>query len=313
MILKIFGLQRSGNHTVINWLLGLEGFNPLFFNYVDPYRSPLKNYVPVSVPKDARVLHERKDSGVVRTNEKFEKKGGPALNGNILCSYENLDIKRLDILKLNQSLVDDFGEYKEFKSILIIRNTLNLFESYYQKIQKDKNRKFNTFIPESLKYNLAKWLVATLDGKFNLSVEIDVNGGRNLLRFIELWKSYARLVIDVDSLTRGEFIPVIFDEFVSSKSARDKLAKKLGYKNNDKNFDFISDAGGGSSFSDRVEPPTQKELKSRWLKGKAIDIMKPYFENDYEFHDLCRLLFPSEFIEPVIEKPLDEKIQISKK
>ena len=43
MLIKFFGLRRSGNHAVINWILGLEP-NMLFFNQVELYADPIATH-----------------------------------------------------------------------------------------------------------------------------------------------------------------------------------------------------------------------------------------------------------------------------
>lgn len=307
MILSVFGLQRSGNHMLINWLIGLEGFNPLFFNYVKLYESPVKTFVPVSVPKSARVLKLRENGEVVNTGVPFIE-GGGTKNGNILCSYENINLDKLDIVKLNKSLRNDFGEYDDIKRFVLVRNPLNFFESYRKKLVKGNSKEYNRFLPKLWKDRIGYFLIRILDGIFNLSVKYDPLKNRHLIDMIELWKTYARIALNRKSITRGQFIPVIYDKFLLDVNYRDSIAQQLGFENHDNNMEFVSDAGGGSSFNEKSGRPEVEEVLLRWQNSKAVELLEPYFRNDYEFHDLCRELFPAKYIEPVIKKRIEERL-----
>ena len=78
-----------------------------------------------------------------------------------------------------------------------------------------------------------------------------------------LWKSYADLAQNPSRYTAGDLIVINLDEWIKSKDYRDKIAEKLGYFNNDRYLNFISDAGGGSSF-DGGQVKNKNDLLINW-------------------------------------------------
>lgn len=58
---KCFGLQRSGNHAIINWIIGLNQKETLFFNMVTPGKDLLDSPSAISLPEGTRAYVTRVD------------------------------------------------------------------------------------------------------------------------------------------------------------------------------------------------------------------------------------------------------------
>ena len=63
-LINFFGLQRSGNHGVINWILGLdEGI--LFYNNVHPNKDLKDSFWPVSIPENSYAYKTRVNGKII--------------------------------------------------------------------------------------------------------------------------------------------------------------------------------------------------------------------------------------------------------
>jgi hypothetical protein len=212
-VVNFFGLQRSGNHAVLNWLLGLDEENSLFFNNIQIEQDIRTSSVAVSVPAGVKAYKQRVD-GKLLINEHyindFKNNGG-----TVVCSFENQNLDFYNQIKINQLTENYFGKALKIKNIILIRNPFSMIQSTANVLRKWQGE------------NDEKWFV------------------KELVKRLELWNVYAKHFLD----NENDFTKVVFDDWVVSKDYRDSLATQLGYVNEDKNLDFVSDAGTGSSFS----------------------------------------------------------------
>lgn len=254
---KFFGLQRSGNHAVLNWLLGLDQPNTLLFHQVRAGEDLLDNPAGVSVP-DGTLAYANREKGKKKVHPENIDYFSRLEKGNLLLTYEGYRIGELNDSFLNKPALDRFGSPETSINITVIRNPFNMLPSYY------------------------KLRVRTMEAKGK-----DMNWVMHLMdRQLEIWKSYAFLHLH-SSFTRGEIISISFDQWVSDRNYRDSLAKRLGYVNFDKYIDFFSDAGGGSSFS--TKSSDRKSVLSRW--SEADKDLGDLFSKHKEVVDYAALIF----------------------
>lgn len=236
---KFFGLQRSGNHAILNWLIGLDQGNTLFFNLVRPGKDLLEEPSGISLPEGTHAYATRVDGKRVLQHEYlewFEKNGG-----RLLLSYENYPIEKFSAGQLNRPVFERFGRSVEEKNLLVLRNPFNM-------------------LPSAEKMGRRTMMENGWDEKWLLDV---------LNRRLQLWKSYAFLHLNPVSVTKGQFVTFVFDRWVSDKGYRDAMADRLGYVNHDRFLDFVSDAGKGSSFSgDKVV--NKNDVLNRWKEEGAL-------------------------------------------
>ena len=105
-LIKIFGLQRSGNHAIINWILGLSGDKTLFLNNRKVGRSLFKIVSPCSVPYGVKA------QGIVinRTSYVNNNLMNDFINNceTLVVGFENFDLKWYDEKLINFNIVSSF-------------------------------------------------------------------------------------------------------------------------------------------------------------------------------------------------------------
>ncbi len=261
LLIKFFGLRRSGNHAVANWILGLEE-NMLFLNQINLYEDPVATHSPVSIPEDVR-------SPKVRVDAKVQKRdilihNDATLNGNIICTYEHVDMNRLDMNKLNISIYSKLGYYGNDLNVFVLRNIFNVIPSFLIFRSKRKNIVFEL---EEVQQVVRK--------------------------LVRLWRGYACLALSPKTETRGNFVPVLYERWLINREYRDEVASKLGFKNKDKNIDFVSDAGGGSSWSGTTNKINKNALLDRWNKTHPNEkkVVETVLKENLDIVDLVSKIF----------------------
>ena len=114
--IQIFGLQRSGNHGVISWLLQQYDDPVVFLNNVDHFRDPFTNFREGSVPNMAHL--SRKNPDRLETLRRMPK---PLL----VYSYENLGLHRLAREALVPDRENAIGSSRSLRRILLLRDFFN--------------------------------------------------------------------------------------------------------------------------------------------------------------------------------------------
>ena len=171
-IYQIYGVRRSGNHAIIEWIIENSPSSGFFCNDVSLNHSP----------KSAR-----------------RRKAFYGEKPNILMvSYENI---KTDFI--NNITCNDVGEYKNLKNILILRDPFNLFASWYnwemffgEKFRENSTYResvVDTWIqnaklylelqqiknPNLLVINYNSWM-ASADYRIKLSRQLEINETNNL-------------------------------------------------------------------------------------------------------------------------------------
>lgn len=255
---KVFSQRRSGHHAVVNWLIGLEQENTLFIHALNPGSELLDNQTGVSLPPGTKAFVERVNGKKVYHHEfieAFREHGG-----RLLLSFEKYNVGAFEEGLINAPVVNQFGAPVTSQNILVIRNPFNMLPSFERlcvRIAKEKGKD-------------DQWIT----NQINLQIEI--------------WKSFAFLHVH-PSITRGQFTSIIFDNWVANKETRDDIAYKLGYQNKDLFMDFVSDAGGGSSFGDPGLNAEGGGVLNRW--NHASDDLKELVLRAPELIDYVALIF----------------------
>lgn len=237
-LIKIFGLQRSGNHAVINWLLGLNAERMLFFNMLRPGAALREKPSAISLP-DGVQAYARRVNGKRELHpeliEAFRAEGG-----ELVCSFENVNLNAFDQALIDTPIRAEFGDPVSRCNIVVLRNPFNMLPSAYRMLEKND-------LPQDQ-------IRTTLE------------------RRLRLWQSYAMLATRRNSPSRGPFVPIVFDHWVHDRAYRDAVARELGYENRDRFRDFVSDAGGGSSFAGTSLDPADKSVTARWQMDDRADM-----------------------------------------
>jgi hypothetical protein len=233
--INFFGIQRSGNHAVLNWLLGLFSDKHVFFNNVQPNKDLRNSSVGVSVPPGVKAYKTRGPKGLIENEEfiNYVRVEG----GIVLCSYENFNLQNFQLGYSESPQIEIFGSPKKSHNILLLRNPFSMIQSTANVLRKWQGDK-----PES-------WFIEQLDIR------------------LKLWNIYASVFLENNSFTK-----IYFDKWLCEKEYRNEIAAKFDFENSDKNIDFISDAGQGSSFSGR-KLDDRKDVLNRWGQSEDHNII----------------------------------------
>ncbi|WP_161490476.1 hypothetical protein [Roseovarius indicus] len=255
-LIKVFGLQRSGNHAVLNWLLSLDQENMLFFNNLKLDQDILEAPSPVSLPGGVRAFSRRiegKPFFYPELVDQFRTDGG-----TLVCSYEQIDMGSFDENRLDKRVFDEFGPASSRKNVLIVRNPFNFLPSIYKLF---------------LQHHKGDDRKAMASAKLRL----------------QRWKHYARLAIEQQKSKCKRFQPVLFERWLEERSYRDEVAAYLGLTNHDRNLSFVSDAGGGSSFEGLSVDRTK--IASRWANAEKKEEFQRLVMGNKQVIDLAASLF----------------------
>ncbi len=213
-IFLVHGLQRSGNHAIINWIRKQDRF--VFFDNVIPITPILTGQNQIPAPLNY--------SKWLRKN----------LTQRKLPLYNYLKQIMLMRHSLLVSLEDHPLTLRPFKNtpypisnILILRSPSNLFASRIRRASSEKVRN-----------KLGKDLV--YPSKMGVAME----------RVIDLWKLYANECLGNTNFLENKTC-IYFDAWFANQDYRKNISQKLGISFTDYGFSKVPKAGGGSSFDKR--------------------------------------------------------------
>lgn len=260
-LIKFFGLRRSGNHAVLNWLLGQDPESMLFFNQVQPGTKLLEKPFPITLPAGVRAYSAKDSNGQKHVYPEYVEE----LNNNggcVVCSFEDKDLRKYDRELYNANIVECFGFPAKENNVMILRNPVHMLPSTVVFLKR----------------------VGIFDGMDMKLLE------SRLARKARLWKTYAMLHLQPKSMPGEEFVSIVFEQWLTSKTYRDDVAAQLGYVNKDMNLEFVSGAGGGSSFGRRGRA-TPQMLTNRWNDAPHKDVIAKVLRKDPELLELTERIY----------------------
>jgi len=119
--LRVFGLQRSGIHAVINWIIQQSSGPTVFLNDI---KSVTGN--PFLETDDAHSFAW--EASPRRFDLTLERSGHHASKKYLLLGYEDTDLRYLPI-DFDRTIHQGVGESRKILNLLIIRDPYNLFAS----------------------------------------------------------------------------------------------------------------------------------------------------------------------------------------
>ncbi|MGK7889293.1 MAG: hypothetical protein AB4042_08155 [Leptolyngbyaceae cyanobacterium] len=213
--IRVCGLQRSGNHAIINWIRGqYQGAKTCFLNNVrhgayDPFchATQVFTYNFAEFP-DGRV-------------REFLSQDLKSMDKDLLIySYED---DRYQVKK-NTGIIDSFyhkefednrttylGDSQHFIDILVVRDPYNLIASRLKQIDK-------------------------------------LTGVKDINLIIDFSKDTLRKATDFEKNQDANKIVIKYNQWFSDKDYRQQLSQQLGGNFNDSSLGEVSSTGGGSSF-----------------------------------------------------------------
>ncbi|MEK6889062.1 MAG: glycosyltransferase [Nanoarchaeota archaeon] len=125
---RVIGMQRTGNHPIINWLLGHFKGKICILNHVSPNKNPFlshsikqgSNTSALNIEKEKSGLHEKKQC--------------------IVYNYEDEKISEIATKKFEKNRDSWIGSSKKKFDLLILRDPYNLFASRLKREYTTQNK-----------------------------------------------------------------------------------------------------------------------------------------------------------------------------
>ncbi len=241
----IIGLQRSGNHAIINWLFNQVKGNKLFLNYCRPGEDPfITCYNGEFITENTHIIAESGWETFFNSDQHpsdeliyKERKIIPKVELDYLFhSYEDCDSQQVFSKKFNFYHDTWIGKPETVKQIIILRNPLNLLAS---RIEADGH----------------------------------LAGIHDLGMILACWKEHATHYNDSKTMDSNQLV-ILYDLWFASKSYRKNILRLLNIKENCLSLGKVSKNGGGSSF-DGISYENEPE------KMKVLERYKKYQDHEY--------------------------------
>ena len=204
----LFGMKRSGNHGIINWLRGQNPF--IFCNNIIPIAPMLVHKQPFPKPCEFNPwLNQRRDNQV--KGDDWSCLGNHQLKSiadhDVLVSIEDQDILSFPFV------IND----EPFQTLLVLRDPVNMLASRIKR-------------------------AASLDHP-----AYPKTTGPMMDRVVATWKSHAREYLGLTQHLPNK-TNIYFNAWFSSAKYREHISHQLSLEFNDSGFTRVSKEGGGSSF-----------------------------------------------------------------
>ena len=255
--LRIAGLQRTGNHAVINWIFEQSPEVKCYLNCVKPDKNPY-----LSFERRGTVREFQKDF-FTKFNIVAERLGRLSEKQLLIYSYEEEFLEDVFSSKKFESNHDRWvGSSSERIDMIILRDPYNLFAS---RLKKEEDINAN-------RYSLKK------------------AGERETV--IKIWKSYARELTGKTKIIKNKKVHVNYNKWFLDKEYRRELAAALGLEFTDSGMDQVLPIGGGSSFdrTSKDSAGTQMKVLERWKYYKDDENFVNLFK-DSELVELSEEIF----------------------
>ena len=241
---RVAGLQRSGNHAILNWLMAQCLGNAILFNDIksesDPFYS-MEEYLEFRAGRKRKQINFWQEEHLrpkrMADLRLYLESEFPVIE-NMICSFEDLPLTRVARSQNLRSGSMEGCSEGVVTDLLVIRDPFNLFASRYK-------------------------------------IWNSLSGIKDKKTLIEIWKEYAREALGVTSTLNERKVVVNFNNWFSSVSYRERLSQKLGLEFSDRGLNDISSVGVNSSFDGVVYQGRAQEMRvlERWK----------HFENDESF------------------------------
>ncbi len=286
--IRVCGLQRTGNHAVINWIgQQYPKEKVLFLNCVKPGKNP---YITASDQESSQTIIFNQ----YKIDRTAESGGNLSEKDCLIYSFEDEELS--DIFNYNYN--EHIGESKDIKNVLILRDPFNLFASRLKReiangpgnkisIHDDKENLVNLWKSYALEYldksnviksnkvvvNFNKWAVSR-EYRISLAQQLNIpftDKGFNDVTSVGGGSSFDKNNIDFDTIKRKK------KKFLQIDFYRDLLLKG-------KIFSY------GKRFL--MQPIKAKDLKigERWKVFKDNSLYRSLFE-DKELIQLTEAIF----------------------
>lgn len=256
--ISCFGLRRSGNHAILNWIIMQNNGSFVHLNDVKLYtnRDPYKSFSKATIGGINPLVYHQGSVKFRRflkflVNSKIEYLyGGDSveldreklrkykLKSLLIHSYEHYSLSKIFSSTFEEKRVEFLGKSQYTFDILILRDPYNTFASLIKRGENSKN--------------------------FDL--------------IIKKWIEHAKEYLGLSNYLQNR-ISISYNHWFENKAYRQKIAEALGLVFTDDGINIVSNVGQGSSF-DRTN-----------YQGKANQMNVLYRYKDFLDHPVMLRLF----------------------
>jgi len=262
--IRVAGMQRSGNHAIINWIMKLCTGKICFLNNVDPLKNPYLTYKD----KDLKNINEH--------DFKLDKnKSGKMIKKDYLIySYEEYPLQEVFDEEFDKNHDKFIGKSLKKIDVLVLRDPYNFFASRI---------KLEEF------------------GILNSRVHLTDEKSKKIV--VNLWKEYAKEYLGNTKYLKNNKMVISYNKWNSDKKYRKFLAKKLKLQFKDLKDENMSKYGPGSSFDKFKYKGQAYKMKvlERWKVMKDYPFYRSIFE-DKELVELSNKIFGNVFDTQVLSE-----------
>lgn len=283
--IHVVGLQRSGNHAIINWIMSQCPGLVVFLNNIalqgDPFlTAPQTEYKftrkvnPLIAIKTQIAMHRRQKyikTLFGNTASAWYKKMAvnciSSLNmmdkDCLIYSHEDFLLKDIFTQNFENSHDKVFGKSACQRNIIILRDPYNLFASRLKWLEKSRG-----------------------DG---CRIKLDIGQSRE--KIVNLWKEYAKEYLGYSNYINGSKIAINFNQWHTCLEYRKAIAQKLGLMFSDRGFEHVA-SHIGSSF-DRFNfqgKASKMQILQRFKQYSGNKFYEDIFK-DNELLDLSDKIF----------------------
>lgn len=230
MEIRFAGLQRSGNHAIINWIFSQAREIKCYLNNIVVNRNPFIEF------QRKGTIREFQTDFYDRFNLPMEQFGFFSRKETLIYSYEEEFLELAFSKEFERHHDRWLGKSARRYDVLLVRDPFNLFAS---RLKKEDDINAN-------RYSLRK------------------PDERDTL--IRLWKQYAREYLGETNFLTNNRVVINYNDWFQDSEYRRKLAETFDLKFSDESMDEVLPIGGGSSF-DRVAKDNdgrQMKVLERW-------------------------------------------------
>jgi hypothetical protein len=254
-----WGIQRSGNHALINWIFEQYEEPKMFLNHQifgeELKASPTRSLASLSseLSEAPKVVYSQKGKQDWQSIWNNPEHG---LNECLIVSFENHDIS-----KISSAQYLDGCQLIDGSVVRASENTIN---------------------------------VVLLRDPFNMWMSYSPETGKPHDPY--LWKVYAKEYLGITNFLPNK-VCVSFNQWFSDQDYRKSLSRALGVPFSDKGLNKVSRYGGGSNFDGTKYDGTAQKMNvlNRW--GQSRNFLKKrqllkVLHKDEEMGNLVQTIFP---------------------
>jgi hypothetical protein len=267
LVICVFGIQRSGNHAIISWILENYPGTRVHLNdirRIDPYLDfngmtihGLRYYTGYRkwLGVNRYIFSRKRFRGervgrVDDVHARFDVEGVRRAHKDLLVlSYEDVFLNDPRVHRFLPNATRYIGESRRHLRVLLLRDPYNHLASL-------------------LKYEAAYKSASHFTSKL----------------YADLWKHYARAFANGSPLLDGDSVCINFNRWCESSEYRKELAGLIGFSTDGRPFHVVSSVGGGSSFQGTIADARELDVAERWRIYKDDPVYRGLFDEEVVEH-----------------------------